>query len=136
MVAAFLALSAGLLTHYSAGPYVVILTLHYLFTAFRKRGANFKELGAIAGLCGVLLFTWFGWSLAVYGTHITVASNTAVTDSQRYQGSALEKIAANLFDTVVPRILRDPDGALRRPSISPTRPASSATTLSSCTRPT
>jgi hypothetical protein len=109
MIAAFLALSAGFLTHYSAGPYVVILTLHYLFTTFRKRGANFKELGVIAGLCGVLLFTWFGWSLAVYGTHTTVASNTAVTDSQRYQGSTLEKIGENLFDTVVPGIVRDPD---------------------------
>jgi hypothetical protein len=59
-VAAFLALSAGLLTHYSAGPYVAIVTLHYLFTAWRKRGAGLREAGAIAGLCGLLLATWFG----------------------------------------------------------------------------
>jgi hypothetical protein len=112
-VAAFLALSAGFLTHYSAGPYVVVLTLHYLYTAFRKRGANFREAGAIAGLCGLLLATWFGWSLAVYGAHATAASNTAVMDAQKYRGSAVEKIAGNLFDSAVPRILRDPDGALR-----------------------
>jgi 4-amino-4-deoxy-L-arabinose transferase-like glycosyltransferase len=112
-VAAFLALSAGLLTHYSAGPYVAIVTLHYLFTAWRKRGAGLREAGAIAGLCGLLLATWFGWSLAVYGAHGTFASNTAVTDAARYQGSAAEKIAGNLVDTVVPRILRDFDGALK-----------------------
>jgi 4-amino-4-deoxy-L-arabinose transferase-like glycosyltransferase len=109
--AAFLALSAGLLTHYSAGPYVVILTLHYLYTAFRKRSVDFKELGAIAGLCGLLLFTWFGWSVAVYGAHVTAASNTAVTDAQKYRGNTVEKIAGNLFDSVAPRIVRDPDGA-------------------------
>jgi hypothetical protein len=108
MVAAFLALSAGVLTHYSAGPYLLILTVHYLFTAFRRRGVKLPELGAIAGLCGVLLFTWFGWSLAVYGTHTTVASNTTVTSSQQYPGSTLEKISGNLFDTTVPAILRDP----------------------------
>jgi hypothetical protein len=112
MIAAFLALSAGFLAHYSAGPYLVILTLHYLYTAFRKRGANFKEMGAIAGLCGLLLSTWFGWSLAVYGVRTTAASNTAVTDAQKYQGPVVEKIAGNLFDTVVPLILRDPGAAL------------------------
>jgi hypothetical protein len=111
MIAAFLALTAGILTHYSAGPYVVILTLHYLYTTFRGRGSRFREMGAIAGLCGLLLSTWFGWSLAVYGAHITFASNTAVTDARRYPGSAPEKIAANLYDSVVPRILRDYDGA-------------------------
>jgi hypothetical protein len=108
MIAAFLALSAGLLTHYSAGPYVVILTLHYLFTAFRRRGANFRELGAIAGVCGLLLLTWFGWSLAAYGASTTFASNTSITFSQKYQGSTLEKITGNLIDTLVPQIVRNP----------------------------
>jgi len=111
-IAAFLALSAGLLAHYSAGPYLVILTAHYLFTAFRRRAVNYREAGAIAALCGLLLFTWFGWSVAVYGTRVTVASNTAVTDARKVQGSAVEKIAGNLYDSVVPRILRDSAGAL------------------------
>jgi hypothetical protein len=110
-IAAFLALSAGLLTHYSAGPYLVILTLHYLFTTFRKRPARYKEAGAIAVPCGLLLFTWFGWSLAVYGAQATFASNTSVTSSREYRGSTLEKIAGNVFDTVVPGIVRNGDGA-------------------------
>jgi 4-amino-4-deoxy-L-arabinose transferase-like glycosyltransferase len=111
-VAAFLALAAGFLTHYSAGPYVVVLTLHYLYTVVRKRGAYVKEACAIAGLCGLLLLTWFGWSLAVYGARTTIASNTAVTDARKYPGGTLEKIAGNLFDSVAPSILRDP-GALQ-----------------------
>jgi 4-amino-4-deoxy-L-arabinose transferase-like glycosyltransferase len=107
MLAAFLALSAGFLTHYSAGPYLVILTLHYLFTGFRRRCLKFKELAVIASLCGSLLFTWFGWSLAVYGTHATLASNTSVTTRQTYTGSYMEKVAGNLFDTLAPGIVRD-----------------------------
>jgi 4-amino-4-deoxy-L-arabinose transferase-like glycosyltransferase len=107
MIGAFLALAAGLLTHYSAGPYVVILTLHYLVTAFRSRPAKFRELTLIAALCGLLLCTWFAWSIKVYGTHSTFASNTSLTSRQQYEGSYVEKVAGNLFDTVAPGIVRD-----------------------------
>jgi hypothetical protein len=109
MIAAFLALSAGLLVHYSAGPYVIIVTLHYLFTAFPKRAGNVKEAGAIAALCGLLLLTWFGWSLAVYGVQTTIASNSSITLGQKYEGSTLEKIGGNLLDSVLPQAVRNPD---------------------------
>jgi hypothetical protein len=105
MIVAFLALSAGLLTHYSAGPYVVILTLHYVVTTRLRRP---KEAAAIAALCGVLLATWFGWALATYGVRGTVASNSSVTLGQKYEGSTLEKIGGNLVDSIVPQIVRDP----------------------------
>lgn len=108
MTAAFLALSAGLLTHYSAGPYVVLVGAHYLFTGLRSGPGKLKELAGIAALCTVLLFTWLGWSLAVYGVRTTFASNTSVTSSQQYAGSNVEKIAGNLFDSMVPGMLRDP----------------------------
>ena len=48
MTAAFCALAAGLLVHYSAGPYVVFFALHYLLVVFRTRPAKWKELAAIA----------------------------------------------------------------------------------------
>ena len=108
MVAAFLALAAGLLAHYSAGPYVVAVTLHYLFVAFRKQAEKFKELAAIAILCSLLLLTWFGWSFKTYGLQTTFASNTSVTSAEKYQGSNLQKIDANLIDTILPGIVRDP----------------------------
>lgn len=108
MIAAFVCLAAGLLVHYSAGPYVVFFAGHYLLTAFRHRSKKIPEFGAIILCCGVLLATWFGWSIKHYGLRGTVASNTSVTSSREYQGSAAGKIAGNVWDTIVPPILRDP----------------------------
>ncbi len=67
MTGAFLSLSAGLLAHYSAGPYCIFFALHYLLVVFRARPNRWKELAMIAATSGVLLLTWFGWSLATYG---------------------------------------------------------------------
>ena len=86
MTAAFVALAAGLLVHYSAGPYVVFFALHYLLAVFRTRPAKWQELAAIAVSCGLLLFTWFGWSMAAYGVKPTFASNTSITASKQVQG--------------------------------------------------
>jgi hypothetical protein len=121
-VAAFAALAAGLLVHYSAGPYVAFVALHYLFRFFRERPWRWRELGAIVGAAGLLLATWLAWSAKVYGPKITFGSNTTVTSSQQYQGSNLVKIAANLYDSVVPGVFRgqpqnfpqaNPDGYMR-----------------------
>jgi hypothetical protein len=71
---------------------------------FRTRPAKYKELVAIAILCGFVLFTWFGWSLAAYGLKPTFASNTSITPQMQYQGSNLAKIAGNVLDSIVPRI--------------------------------
>jgi 4-amino-4-deoxy-L-arabinose transferase-like glycosyltransferase len=109
IVAAFLALAAGLLVHYSAGPYIAFLVLHYLIRVFPKRPHKLRELAVIGGACGLLLATWFGWSIAAYGIHDTFASNTSVTSGAQYPGSTLVKIGANLLDTAVPAIFRDPD---------------------------
>ncbi len=103
-VAAFAALTAGLLAHYSAGPYLVFVTLDYLVRLPRQR--RWREAAAIAMTCGLLAATWFGWSARVYGMETTLASNTSVTGSAQYDGSNLEKIGANLFDTLVPAWMR------------------------------
>jgi hypothetical protein len=105
---AFVALAAGLLVHYSAGPYVVIFALHYLIRIWPQRKDKWRELAWIAALCGVLVGTWLVWSIAVYGPHATFASNTTVTSSQKYEGSTVGKIAANLYYTMVPAAVRQP----------------------------
>jgi len=97
ITAAFMALSAGLLAHYSAAPYLV----------FSGRPRRWQELATIAVVCGLLLATWFGWSIASFGTHTTFGSNTSVTFSQQYPGNNLVKMAANLFDSIVPAVLRN-----------------------------
>jgi hypothetical protein len=106
MAAAFLALSAGLLVHYSAGPYGVLLGLHYLLWVFWKRPRKWRELAAIVVPCGLLLATWFAWSVSVYGPKVTFQSNTSVTSARGYRGNNLSKIGANLVDTIVPYVLR------------------------------
>ena len=108
LTAAFVALAAGLLVHYSAGPYCAFFALHYLLVLFRTRPAKWKELAAITITCALLLFTWFGWSIAAYGVKPTFASNTSVTATQQIQGSNLAKIAGNVMDSIVPRIAHDP----------------------------
>jgi hypothetical protein len=107
--AAFVALAGGLLVHYSAGPYVAILTLYYLIAIWPRREQKWKELAWIAGICGALVGTWLVWSLAVYGPQVTFESNTTVTSSQQYAGSTGEKIFSNLWDTIVPIAIREPD---------------------------
>jgi hypothetical protein len=106
MAAAFLALSAGLLVHYSAGPYCLLLGLHYLLRVFWKRPRKWRELAAIVVPCALLLATWFAWSVAAYGPKVTLQSNTSVTSARQYRGNSLLKIGANLADSVVPYVLR------------------------------
>ena len=109
LVSAFVCLAAGLLVHYSAGPYVVFIAGHYLFRVFVQRPHKFRELALISVSCGLLLATWFGWSLKAYGFHDTFESNTSVAASQEYQGSTAGKIAGNMLATVLPAILHDPE---------------------------
>jgi hypothetical protein len=106
MAAAFLALSAGLLVHYSAGPYCLLLGLHYLLRVFWKRPRKWRELAAMVVPCALLLATWFAWSAAVYGRGVTFQSNTSVTSARQYPGNNLAKIGANLADSIVPYVLR------------------------------
>jgi hypothetical protein len=106
--AAFISLAAGLLAHYSAGPYVVILTSHYLLTVFPTRPNKWRELAGITAICGLLVGTWLIWSLAVYGGHFTFLSNSTVTSSQEYEGSTVEKVTLNLIDTIIPVAVCDP----------------------------
>ena len=120
MTAAFVALSAGILVHYSAGIYCLFFTLHYLLCVFWNRRRRWRELAIIAAACGLLLATWLGWSIAVYGSHVTFASNTTVTSSQEYQGNNLQKIAANVLDSIVPVIVRHPSLLFDQPSLAGT----------------
>jgi hypothetical protein len=106
IVVAFVALSAGLLAHYSAGPYGLLLGLHYLLRVFWKRPRKWPELAAIVVPCALLLATWFTWSLAVYGPKATFQSNTSVATTRQYQGNNLLKIGGNLVDSIVPYVLR------------------------------
>jgi hypothetical protein len=105
---AFAALAAGLLAHYSAAPYCIFFALHYLVAVFPSRPNKWKELAGIAAGSGVLLVAWFGWTVAMFGVQGTVMApvNTSVAYGTKPEESYLLKSLANLFDSVVPHVLR------------------------------
>ena len=115
MVLAFVSLPAGMLVHYSAGPYALFVGLHYLLVVFRRRKHKWAEAAVTAGVCLAVLGTWFAWSMAVYGTRGTVASTSTVTDVAPTAGGNVATFAKNLGNTLFPSVLRrsatraDPD---------------------------
>jgi len=101
IVAAFIALAAGMLVHYSAAPYLLFTAGHLVF---QKRW----RATIVAGSCAALLFgTWLAWSVAHYGARKTFGSNTTITTSQQIGDSNARKILLNLRDTIIPHPLRD-----------------------------
>jgi hypothetical protein len=106
MTAAYVAIASGLLVHYSAGVYCTFLALHYLLFVFWRRPRRWRELAMILVASGVLLATWFGWSATVYGRQTTFASNTSVTASQQHQGQNVRKIRSNMWNSIVPYVVR------------------------------
>ena len=108
------ALAAGILTHYSAAPYAVLLAAGWWFVGRRRPSVpGARRRAALAGGAAVLLLaTWFGWSFATYGWRVTLLSNTSVTAVAPSRLGQLEDIALNLRDTLVPHFLRTVDPAL------------------------
>ena len=117
MVAAFLFAAAGLLCHYLGGPYLVFLAAHYVIAAFWKRPRRWREIALVAGCGAVLLATWFAWSIAKFGIRTTVASNTSVVSTEKYQGNRFAKVALNMVDSVVPYAFRQGLAYLNQPKL-------------------
>lgn len=109
MLACALALAAGCLAHYSAGPFVVAVAIHYCARLAWTAGRRVRvELPAMAVGGAAVLATWFGWSLAVLGARSTFGSNTSVRDSasRNFTENTL-KVGANVLDTIVAHPLRN-----------------------------
>lgn len=107
-------LAAGLIAHYSAGPYAVMLALGWIGLGWARRHERDWQCatGVAIAAGAAVLATWFGWTLAVYGPREIFFSNSSFMVSANYQGSPLTKIALNLRDTLVPYFLRPLDTAL------------------------
>ncbi len=109
-----LALAAGTLAHYSAGPYVVMLVVGWLACGWSRRAdpAWWRGTVVAAGAGAALLAVWFVWSVAAYGQAGTFLSNSSATAVAKQSGSQWVVVALNIFDTIVPPHLRPLDGAL------------------------
>jgi hypothetical protein len=104
-------LACGLIAHYSAGPYIVLLAVAWVaLNRTRVKQPGYWQHTALCVLVGgLILATWFGWSFTVYGTQTTLFSNSSVNPKDVAQGSQLVKIALNLRDTAIPHFLRPMD---------------------------
>jgi len=104
---AFAFLAAAVITHYSAGPYLVFLAAHYGLFVWRRRAEPLREMALILGLGALVLAAWFGWSIWLLGTQETLGSNTT---AQGFGGQTLAQaafvIAGNVYTSLVPLSLR------------------------------
>jgi hypothetical protein len=107
-------LAAAILTHYSAGPYAVVLAVAWLVRSWARRlePVWWRATAAASALGTLLLATWFGWAFAVYGAGATLLANTSVQAADSTAGGQLLRVALNLRDTLVPHFLRPHDAAL------------------------
>jgi len=102
------ALGAAAVTHYSAGPYVVVIGAAWCAAGLR-RGWDRRRAGAtLAALVAgaIPLALWFLWSLGHYGPQGTFLSNSSVSMMRGNQGSRLATMAMNLWYSVVPPQVR------------------------------
>jgi hypothetical protein len=109
-----LCLGAGILAHYSAGPYAVVLAAAWVaLLRERPRRPGFAGATGAAALAGALvLLPWFAWAVARFGWRGTFLSNTSVATLHAWKGSHLLKVALNLRDTLLPPQVRGYDDGL------------------------
>jgi len=109
-----LLLGAGVVTHYSAGPYAAAVAAAWLAMGWsRGWGGGLGRAAAAAALAGACVAApWFLWSAREYGLHATLLSNSTVSMMQRVPGNLLVKMALNLRDTLLPAQVRGFHGTL------------------------
>ncbi|HEY4988276.1 MAG TPA: phospholipid carrier-dependent glycosyltransferase, partial [Opitutaceae bacterium] len=113
-----LCLGGAVVTHYSSGPYVVVLAVAWIALGFRwnwdKAYARTTLLSAGAGAC--VIAPWFAWSIAKFGLHGTFLSNTSVSMMEHAPGNPGVIMLLNLRDSLVPPQIRGFQGNLFRQS--------------------
>ena len=109
LFAAFLA--SGLLTHYSTGPSALVLGFAWFVLGwpFRTNVRWWRMTAWAAGAGTLVLATWFGWSLAVFGLNGTVMTNTSITDQAPEAGVQAGVVLQNIRDTLLPHFMRSLD---------------------------
>ncbi len=111
-------LGTGILAHYSAGVFALLLAAAWLVRVCRARRdpALRRRTWLAAGTGAAVLLPWFAWAFATYGWRGTVLSNPSVTDQAPGFTAQAARAALNLRDTLIPHAWRD---------VAPVRPPAS-----------
>ncbi len=104
-------LAAALLTHYSAGPYAVVIAGAWIVRGAGRRfeAPWWRETATAFATGTAVLAAWFGWALAAYGVRGTFLTNTSVTETAPSVGAQLTVSGLNIRDSLVPHFLRTTD---------------------------
>ncbi|HEY5228964.1 MAG TPA: hypothetical protein VIJ19_10500, partial [Opitutaceae bacterium] len=113
-----LSLGGAIVTHYSSGPYVVVIAAAWIILGFRwKWDPQYTHMTFRSAAAGALVLApWFLWSVVHYGLGGTFLSNTSVSMLQKSPGNPLLIMALNLRDSLIPPQLRGFQGTLFRQS--------------------
>jgi 4-amino-4-deoxy-L-arabinose transferase-like glycosyltransferase len=109
-----LSLGGAVVTHYSSGPYVLVLAAAWIAIGFgRGWDGGFLRLTALCAAAGALVLApWFVWSVAEYGWRDTFLSNSSVSMVAKNPGNPLVDMALNVRDSLVPPQIRGFRGKL------------------------
>ncbi len=109
-------LGGAVVTHYSSGPYVVVLAAAWIGFGFRRGyGRGFAEATVLAATAGALVIApWFAWSAAQFGWHATLLSNSTASMMGKSPDNPLVVMALNLRDSLIPPQIRGFTGTLFR----------------------
>ncbi len=108
VIAAFVSLAIAMVAHYSAGPFIVVLGIHYVIEVLRRSPKRWLEPALAISISIAVLMVWMGWSMAQYGVKETFGSNTSVTEAATSKESTSARVGGNIVDTIVPFIWRNP----------------------------
>lgn len=116
----FAALAAAMLSHYSAGPWIIVAVGVYFVAAHPRpsQRAFWIETAGHAGLALLIFAPWLVWIVGQLGIHDTLTQNTSFQGAARQ--SVIEQIKTawlNFHDTLIPHAFRDVNtGVLEQPS--------------------
>ncbi|MEY4489670.1 MAG: hypothetical protein RIQ79_2178, partial [Verrucomicrobiota bacterium] len=105
----FSALSAAMLSHYSAGPWIVVAVGVYFVTApyHPAQRAFWSETLLHAGLALLVFSPWLVWSISQLGLLDTLTQNTSFQGAaHRPWSQQLMTAWLNFYDTLVPHAFR------------------------------
>jgi hypothetical protein len=112
--------AVGILVHYSAAPFALVTGLMFLARPWWKTGRGWTTLAAILATCTAIMLTWLLPSIMLYGAKDTFASNTTVIDTaQQTPWQNIEKVAANVWASIVPHPLTNEGRVLDAKLIQP-----------------